>query len=107
MSSTLATSLGVTAPATSSFGAADVATLGSVQFGNSTTAVTLNYLGTGEISDRPILFSGTTGTLVLQASGSGPLTLTNVITSGTGTNTGARLWTCMATTRIGTPLRRT
>ena len=41
--------------------------------------VTLSYVGPGEITTRAIYLAGTTGSRRIESSGSGPLTLTNVV----------------------------
>ena len=48
-------------------------------------AVTLTYAGPGEIATRAIYIAGTTGSRRIEASGSGPLTLTNVINANAAT----------------------
>lgn len=52
----------------------------AITLGNAgTTAGILQYVGTGEISDRMIRLNTTTGTTQIHADGSGPLVLTNVL----------------------------
>lgn len=71
---------------------------GTIDLGYRTTAATLVYTGSGHSSDRAINLSATTGGATLDASGSGPLTLTSSLTATgvgaktlalTGTNTAA------------------
>ena len=47
--------------------------------------VTLTYAGPGEITTRAIYLAGSTGTRRIEASGSGPLTITNLVNSSSGT----------------------
>ncbi len=63
---------------------------GMLTIGNGNTgAAILEYVGTGETSDRMILIDTTTGSDQIHADGSGPLVLTNVVnnTSLTGART--------------------
>ena len=52
---------------------------GAVLLGNGGTAGILEYVGLGEVSDRKIAFSGTTGGAQIHADGVGALILTNVV----------------------------
>lgn len=52
---------------------------GAVLLGSGGTAGILEYVGRGEISDRKIAFSGTTGGAQIHADGVGALILTNVL----------------------------
>ncbi|MCP5559948.1 MAG: autotransporter-associated beta strand repeat-containing protein [Verrucomicrobiaceae bacterium] len=52
---------------------------GAVLLGNGGTAGILEYVGLGEVSDRKISFSGTTGGAQIHADGVGALILTNVV----------------------------
>ncbi len=72
-------SLGISsgAPTGTSLG---INTGGMLTIGNgSTGAAILEYVGTGETSDRMILIDTTTGSDQIHADGSGPLVLTNVV----------------------------
>ncbi|MBL9092061.1 MAG: autotransporter-associated beta strand repeat-containing protein [Planctomycetaceae bacterium] len=74
---------GSTTDTTSNFGAGtNVLTVGA-----GTTTSTLAYVGAGELSDRLIRIGGTTASVIFEASGSGPLVLTNVVNAATGSGT--------------------
>ena len=84
--------------ASSSLGAPTNVALGTISIGSTTNTGLLTYTGPGETSDRVINLAGTTGGVVLDASGSGPLVLTSSFTTTgagsktltlQGTNTGA------------------
>ncbi len=65
-----------------SLGIASAATSAAVIFGNaSTTGGTLTYVGKGETSDRALTSLSTTGGIVIDSSGSGPLVLTGTFTN--------------------------
>ena len=73
------TSIGGTGVASSSLGVAG----GALSIGSGTTSGTLIYLGAGEVSDRQINLPSSTGGVVIEANGSGPLVLTNVTNTAT------------------------
>jgi autotransporter-associated beta strand protein len=80
-----------TGAATSSLGASGVAMSNSnaLQLSSATgTSVVLQYVGSGETSDRKIRLNSTTGGAQIHADGSGPLILTNV--ANDSTTTGAK-----------------
>ena len=56
---------------------------GRIDLGYRTTAATLAYTGSGHSSDRVVNLSGTTGGATLNASGTGPLTLTSGLAATT------------------------
>lgn len=67
---------------------------------------TFIYTGTGETTDRPIVMAGTTGGAVLDANGSGPLILTNVVTSAAGgAGSGAKTLTLTGTSAEANEVR--
>jgi len=70
--------------ASSSLGAPTTVGNGTIDIGSGANAVTLNYTGTGETSDRVLNFTGTTGAVTLTNSGTGNLSFT-----GTSTFTGS------------------
>ncbi len=91
-------SLGKVGGGDSALGNPASAASGRIDLGYRTTAATLAYTGSGHASDRVINLSGTTGGATLNASGTGPLTLTSGLTATTagaktlvltGTNTEA------------------
>jgi autotransporter-associated beta strand protein len=60
----------------------------TIKVGNTTTAVGLQYLGAGEMTDRVIDLSGTTGGASIDSSGTGALVFTSDFTaSGNGNKT--------------------
>ncbi len=64
---------------------------GKVRIDNNAT---LSYVGTGLTTDRAIIMAGATGGATIDASGSGPLVLTNVVTSlADGAGAGAKTLT--------------
>src|SRR5262249_45974173 len=69
-----------TGTASSSLGASG----GTLNLGSGTNTPFLLYVGTGETSSRPIVFTGSTGAQTIDSSGSGPLVLTNITNSATG-----------------------
>lgn len=78
------TSIGAAGATSSSFGT-NVGG-GVVELGNPGAATTVNlmYVGPGETTTRQINLTGTTGTRRIDSSGSGPLILTNLQHTGTG-----------------------
>ncbi len=83
-----ASSIGAAGATSSSFGT-NVGG-GVLELGNpgTTTTVNLMYVGPGETTTRPVYLTGTTGTRRIDASGSGPLILTNLQNStATSVNT--------------------
>ncbi len=72
----------------SAFGAPENATDGTITWGAATVSVLLKYIGSGHSSDRVLDLANTTGPMFLDASGSGPLTLTSGLTAtGIGNKT--------------------
>lgn len=75
----------VNGAAASSLGAPTDVASGTINIGATTANMTNIYTGPGETSDRVINLSGTTGTVTLQADGTGPLVFTSDFTaSGAG-----------------------
>ncbi|MGC3971579.1 MAG: autotransporter-associated beta strand repeat-containing protein [Pirellulales bacterium] len=66
---------------------ADLSTSALILGAGGSTAVSLSYVGPGEISNRLIQIANTTGSTVFIADGSGPLVLTNVQITGAGAKT--------------------
>ncbi|NBV87720.1 MAG: hypothetical protein EBS01_15950, partial [Verrucomicrobia bacterium] len=60
---------------------------GSLLLGSTTIGGTLLYVGPGEVATRTIVMAGTSGGALIDATGSGPLTLANVVNSGAGAKT--------------------
>ncbi len=58
---------------------------GKVTIGTGGTTSTLAYVGDGETTDRLIELAGTTASVIIESSGTGPLILTNVVNTATGT----------------------
>ena len=61
----------------SSLGAPADASGGAIAIGSRTTSGTLRYTGPGDTSDRGIELAGSTGGVIIEASGEGPLVLTS------------------------------
>lgn len=76
-----AVAIGNSTSAASNFGTG----AGSIILGNTTSTVTLAYVGSGENSNREIRVGGTTASIILESSGSGALVLTNVVNTSSGT----------------------
>jgi len=76
--------------ASSSLGAPTTVGNGTIDIGSGSNAVTLNYTGTGETSDRVLNFAGTTGAVTLTNSGTGNLSFTG---TSTFTGSGAKAFT--------------
>ncbi|MEO5916417.1 MAG: autotransporter-associated beta strand repeat-containing protein [Luteolibacter sp.] len=71
--------------ATSALGAPTSVANGAITLGFSTTGGALNYIGSGEITDRVLDLAGTTGTPAVNQSGTGLLKFTSDVTvSGVG-----------------------
>jgi autotransporter-associated beta strand protein len=77
----------------SALGAPAVGAGATIDFGSSTAAATLRYVGTGHASNRVLNLSGT-GNVTIEAIGSGPLVLTGTNTDG---GSGTRTFTLNAT----------
>lgn len=60
---------------------------GTLTLGTGGTGATLIYAGPGETTTRPIQLASTTGTIILEASGSGPLVISNLSNTGAGAKT--------------------
>ncbi len=75
-----AVSLGNSTSTSSNFGVG-----GKISISTGSTSGTLAYVGSGETSNRLIEVAGTTSTVVLESSGTGPLILSNVVNASTGT----------------------
>jgi len=73
------TSVGGTGVASSSLGAGN----STLSIGSGTNTVTFVYLGVGEVSDRPVSLTGSTGAIALEANGSGALVLSSTFTNAT------------------------
>lgn len=73
--------------ASSSLGAPTSVATGTIALGSGANAVSLNYTGIGETTDRVLNFAGTTGTVTLGNSGTGTI---NYSSTPTFTGTGAR-----------------
>jgi autotransporter-associated beta strand protein len=71
----------------SALGAPATVANGTINIGNIGTAATITYTGSGHSTDRVINLSGSTGGATIDASGSGPLTLTSAITAAAGAKT--------------------
>lgn len=76
-----AVNIGNSTSLSSNFGAG----AGKISLGTGSTSGTLAYVGGGEITDREINLAGTTASVILESSGTGPLVLTNVVNTSTGT----------------------
>ena len=76
--------------ASSSLGAPTTIPNGTIDIGSGTNAVTFNYTGSGETSDRVLNFTGTTGGVALTNSGTGNLNFTSTLTF---TGSGAKAFT--------------
>jgi autotransporter-associated beta strand protein len=75
----------VTTPGTpSSLGAPEAVANGTISAGDGINSGTLKYIGTGHSSDRVIHMAGTTGGVLLDASGYGRFTLTSPPTTAAG-----------------------
>jgi len=70
------TSVGMVGGAASSFGTPADAAAGKIRLGSGASSVTLNYMGTGDTSDRVLELAGTTGGATLNQLGSGALRFT-------------------------------
>lgn len=72
----------------SSLGNVSTVSAGTIGVGNSTSTGTLKYVGTGSTTDRVINLAGTTGSAVLDQSGTGLLLFTSSLTAtGAGSKT--------------------
>ena len=81
-------SLGNVAGGPSALGNPADALAGTIALGSGTSAATLTYTGAATASDRALDLAGTTGGATINASGTGPLTLSGSITaSGAGAKT--------------------
>ncbi len=77
------TSFGGSLSASSSLGGPG----GSLNIGNGGNTVNLMYVGAGEVSDRLINITSTTGTVTIDSSGTGAVVLTSVTNIGNGSKT--------------------
>ena len=68
-------------------GAPSSAANGTISIGSDLNTVTLAYTGSGHSSDRVINLAAASGTATLDASGTGPLTLTSSLTAAAGAKT--------------------
>lgn len=71
----------------SALGAPATVSNGTISIGSDGNTVTLAYTGTGHGSDRVINLAAASGTSAIDASGSGPLTLTSSLTAASGAKT--------------------
>jgi autotransporter-associated beta strand protein len=71
----------------SALGAPTTVAGGTIQLGQTTNAMTLRYIGTGDTTDRVLRLHGTTGTVTLEQAGTDLLKFTSALTSGAGSKT--------------------